>query len=485
MAVIRPVVETDPAELEKIALDYLKVAMPAWEPADGDLMSWLIGAHARMVAEERDLAADVPLEQILRPLGEQVHRVWARLPTPAVADARVTLLDRAGYTIPAGMEVLVRTSGDDGVTMVVDQTVTVKPEDDTDVARVRLRAAPGREGAEGNGLDSNATVIPLRALEFVKEIRLTTTSSGGSDGETDEEYYQRLVDTLALTSELPVLANDFAAIARQHPSVGRALALNRHLWRPEVIDVRTTAAATSYQLEALPVVRIGSALTAEEVRSAFVSAGFTATAEPAPGNVTGRADQGIRVSLSGRATYGTWKVVGSGELAIVQLGGERNAVEHAVAVAVCSQNGLRLSATDRAAVQQMLEERRELNWKVSVIDPTYTAIDVVATAVPWPSYDPSTVQTSADAAVRDFLSPARWGQGENRTDSANVEWIDEPVVRYLEVAQALNNVPGLRYLTALTIGVQGGAQARDDVPLRGLAPLPTAGTGISIRVVEG
>lgn len=471
MAVIRPTIETDPAELESIAIDYLRVAMPDWDPADGDLMSWLIGAHARMVAEERDLAADVPFEQILRPLGEQVHRVLPHLPTPATAVAEVKLQDRAGYTIPAGLEVLVRTSGDDGVTMLVDHSVTVRPADDSDVATVRLRAAPGREGSAGNGLPLTATVVPLRALEFVKAIRLTSVSAGGSDGETDQEYYERLVDALALTSQVPVLAADFAGIARQHPSVGRALAVNRHLWRREILDLKLTGSATL----AMPgaSVSLTGTMTAAQVRTALATAGLTA-------EVTGTtlsAATPMRVEISGRAQYGPWTVTTSASstatFALVQVGGERNPVDHAVAVAVVNERGDMLAPTDRAAVAQQLEERRELNWQISVIDPAYTWIDVEARVVAWPAYDDAAVEESAEAALKEYLSPATWGRGERRIEGSAVEWNDEPVVRYLEVAQALNEVPGVRHITTLGIRRRGDASyGMRDIELLGLAPLP-------------
>lgn len=485
MAVIRPIIETDPAELESIAIDYLRVAMPDWDPADGDLMSWLIGAHARMVAEERDLAADVPFEQILRPLGEQVHRILPYLPAPATATAEVTLQDAAGYTIPAGMEVLVRTSGDDGVTMVVDQTVVVRRADNTTTATVRLRAAPGREGAAGNGLEHPAPVIPLRALEFVKGIRLTSKSAGGSDGETDEEYYQRLVDALALTSQVPVLADDFAGIARQDPSVGRALAVNRHLWRPEILELKLVGSATLSMPGLIRAVSLTAAMTATAVRDAFTGAGLTATvvAGATLNNTTP-----MRIEISGKAQYGPWTLTtaasSTATFALVQIGGERNPVDHAVAVAVVNDRGDELAPTDRESVMQRLEERRELNWKISVINPSYTYVDVIARAVAWPAYDSATVQPSADAALRAFLSPATWGRGETRIDGVGVDWIDEPVVRYLEVAQVLNEVPGLRYITELSIRASGGTFGSRDVELLGLAPLPRVGS-ISVEIAEG
>lgn len=402
MAVIRPEISTDPAELEEIAFEYLGEQFRGWEPADGDLTTWLIRAHARMVAEERDVAADVPFEQILRPFGEKIHGVTPRVARPAEVKAVVTLRDGKGYTIPAGTEVLVRTSGDDGVTMAVTEDVTVpaprQGERGVTTADVTLRAIAGREGTAGNGLRKGVNdVVPIRPLEFIASIELVEreVSSGGSDAETDEQYLQRLVDELALTSPVPILPDDFAQLARQtHESVGRALALN--------------------------------------------------TYDP------------------GTGTYGH---------------------ERTVTVVVATAAGEPVPEDARRGVQARLEAMRELNWRCPVIDPTYTRIDVTFEATAWPGENPATVTDAALAALRFALSPANWGTGPGA--GANPGWHDDPTVRYLEVAQVLNEVPGLRYVDSLQIGLQSRALGTADIELTGPGALPRPGTGINGTVTGG
>ncbi|MDO8209289.1 baseplate J/gp47 family protein [Conexibacter sp. CPCC 206217] len=486
MAVIRPEIETDPAELEQIAISYLQEALPGWEPAPGDLMTWLISAHAQMIAEERDIAADVPIEQIMRPLGEQVHLVAPRLALPASVDATVTVRDQAGYTVPAGLEVLVRTAGDDGVTMVVVRDATLRPSRGLNV-QVQLEAAPGREGSAGNGLDSDNEIVSLRALEFIRSIRIDApnVSSGGRDAETDEEYLERLVDTLALASPTPILPDDFAAIARQVDGVERALAINLVVDRPEIIEI-ISESFNGYVFAAGEQAHIewgeDGPATADEVRRSFERVFYTA-------DVTGGGSEFVVILPALEWTpYGPWSfvVTGGGSVdgfTVIQEAEYQVAAERAVTVAVIDEAGERPELAVLTAVQTTLESMREVNWRVSVIGPSYTEISVDFTAVAWPDYDAATVQLAAVAAITDYLEPANWGRGKDGDQADDATWIQEPVVRYLELAQVLNDVPGVHYIDSLRLdGGAGWVQA--NVPLGGRAPLPRPkDRGITGRVI--
>ncbi|HST43086.1 MAG TPA: baseplate J/gp47 family protein [Conexibacter sp.] len=498
MAVIRPEIETDPTELEQIAIAYLQDALPGWEPAEGDLMTWLIAAHARMVAEERDIAADVPLEQILRPLGEEVHRVLPRVATPATVEATVTLRDGLGYTIPKGAEMLVRTAGDDGVTMAVVDDVTVAPTPGEPavkgIAIVRLRAIAGREGTAGNGLRApDNTVVPIRQLEFIESVALAGTSFGGTDAESDDQYLQRLVDTLALTSPVPILADDFAALARQQAGVGRALALNNTVLNDEIVrieaDARTALTLTDGATStAYP---IAAAATNDAIRTTF--AAFNPVVEGGPIGTAA-----VTLRLRDRTRYGPWRLslsttatgtspvtaVGSASLAVLQRGGALAVRERSVTVAVIGPDGGSVSTDTLLAVRTALESVRELNWEVSVIEPTSVPINVTYSAVTWPTYDPATVERAAAAALTAYLSPARWGMGDGVGGDDDSVWVDERTVRYLEVAQVLNEVPGLRYVTSLSLSGAGGPDAAGNIQLTGTVPMPKAGT-IRSTVREG
>lgn len=489
MAVIRPEIETDPAELERIAIDYLQDAVPGWEPADGDLMTWLIAAHARMVAEERDIAADVPLEQILRPLGEQVHLVAPKLALPATVDAVVEVRDYAGYTIPQGTEVLVRTAGDDGVTMIVVRAVTLEPNREL-TATVQLQAAPGREGSAGNGLNDRATVVPIRPLEFIRRISIAedAVSANGRDAETDAEYLQRLVDTLALASPTPILPEDFAAIARQVDGVERALAINLLHVRPAIITLTggvyrgllregATEIALDYGGPAEPGKVPVPPATA--IRLALEARGYDV-------EVTGGPSV-FRLTFTGRPLYGPWRVdEGGPALAVVQATSFTTPVDRAIAVAVIDGEGKAPPPSVRQTVRGALESLREVNWSIAVLEPEYTDITVDFRAFTWPGYEPGPVRQAAIDAIEAYLSAKNWGRGQDGWEEGDVTWVHEPFVRYLEIGQVLNEVPGLRYVESVRIAKGTDTPTMADVQLTGRAPLPrTTRERITGTVIEG
>ena len=143
-----------------------------------------------------------------------------------------------------------------------------------------------------------------------------------------------------------------------------------------------------------------------------------------------------------------------------------------VTLALVDDDGAAVSGGVKTAVDALLQAMREVNFEVWIIDPTYTTIDVSFTATAYPGYDAPTVQAAAEAAVEDYLSAATWGLLPYSDERV---WVSDDKVRYLEIAEALNRVDGLRYVTALTIGPGGGPMGTTDVTLSGVAPMPVAG----------
>jgi hypothetical protein len=142
--------------------------------------------------------------------------------------------------------------------------------------------------------------------------------------------------------------------------------------------------------------------------------------------------------------------------------------ERMVAVSGVDATGADVSPATAAAVEAYLEALRETNFVVHYFNPTRTAVDVDFTALAMPGYDPAAVQSAAVQAVADYLSPATWGVEAG--DTTGTSWVNEDTVRYLEVAALLNGVPGIRYVSALTLN--GGGV---DVVLPGQVALPTPG----------
>lgn len=148
----------------------------------------------------------------------------------------------------------------------------------------------------------------------------------------------------------------------------------------------------------------------------------------------------------------------------------------AVSVAVVDVNGVAVAANIKNAVAALLGGggSREVNFIVNVIDPTYTTIAVTYTLTAYPGWDTADVLARVNAALTDYLNPALWGA---RPGTGEIpDWLNDSAVRYLEIANIINNIDGVNFITALTIGVQGGALAAADVALTGPAPLPQVGT---------
>lgn len=119
-------------------------------------------------------------------------------------------------------------------------------------------------------------------------------------------------------------------------------------------------------------------------------------------------------------------------------------------VAIADEAGAAESGGTKTAVEVGLEALREVGWDVFVIDPTYATIAAAFTATSYPDADPDAVELAGIAAVQDYFNPATYGQRED-TGEAN-EWLNDPVIRFLEVAERLQRVAGLRYVDSLTLG---------------------------------
>jgi uncharacterized phage protein gp47/JayE len=105
------------------------------------------------------------------------------------------------------------------------------------------------------------------------------------------------------------------------------------------------------------------------------------------------------------------------------------------------------SVKDAAVAYLNDETRRGLNVTMRAGSPTYTAVNIVFTAVADYGYDPVAVQASAVQAVRDFIDPANFSGGLRQPP----EWQGDKVIRRLDVAGVIARVPGMGSLTTLTL----------------------------------
>jgi len=218
-------IKTDPADLEAIGFDYMESAVPGWNRARGDQSSQIIAGCARIIAEGRDTASDVPTS-IIRYIGRWVDGLAAINATSAQTTATVTALDNAGYAIPEGTRFLIHRTGDEGEVFLATSTVTI-PVGSTTTAAGALGLVAETPGAAGSGIAITAEVEPAEALSWIATVALTAATTGGIDGETDDEYLARWVALRELAHTSPTRAADSAALLLATVSgIDRALALD-------------------------------------------------------------------------------------------------------------------------------------------------------------------------------------------------------------------------------------------------------------------
>jgi hypothetical protein len=149
-----------------------------------------------------------------------------------------------------------------------------------------------------------------------------------------------------------------------------------------------------------------------------------------------------------------------------QVAGDTLGNEKTVGVVVVDAAGQALSAATKTAVDAYLQSLREINFLITVTDPTYTTLTVVFTATARPGRNAADVKANAEAAALAYLSPATWG-----TDAGAHTWNLDNVVSYLTLAGEIRAADGVDRLTALT--VNGGTS---DVTLTGRVGLPGPAT---------
>jgi hypothetical protein len=152
--------------------------------------------------------------------------------------------------------------------------------------------------------------------------------------------------------------------------------------------------------------------------------------------------------------------------------------ERMITLYAIDSSGNAVDGSTKSAGQTYLDSMREINFQVNMGDPSLNQIDVTYTVKALPGVDHPALLAAIDAALGSYLSALNWGitQGEDPRDWSNVS-----TVRYLEIAQIINSVTGVDYITTtsgnydLTIRLHSGSMARLDVAMTGVAPLPTPG----------
>ena len=230
------------------------------------------------------------------------------------------------------------------------------------------------------------------------------------------------------------------------------------------------------QADGTTLISTSSGVTSDDSLTAWQQRFVTAVAPP--GAVKARV----------RVTFGTVANPASGETNLVDkvafregystdwvVGGTpANGNERMIHVVPIDDAGQPVSSTIKAELDAEFQAKREVNFVVTIGDPTYFTVAVRFNVVALPNYDTAAVQANVMAALSDYLDPANWG-GPKAADE-EYTWRASTVVRYLEVAQIINNADGVDYITSLTLN--GGTT---DVTISGgAAPLPAGDVTVNV-----
>jgi len=221
--------ENDADLLELTIYEELEAQFEDWEPAEGNLDVWLIKAFSRLSSLVREQASVTGAAAFKR-FGETIANVPPILATPASVTSTWTMINNAGYEIPAGTKVAIPASGEESLGFEVVATVVVPPgSTSTSAGQVLLRAV--EPGEAGNGLTSDPELIDT--LAYVVDpggIKLVGATSGGVEEEEEDAYLNRLTEELQLLSLSLIVQRDFEIDARSVAGIARALCIPGYKW---------------------------------------------------------------------------------------------------------------------------------------------------------------------------------------------------------------------------------------------------------------
>lgn len=129
-------------------------------------------------------------------------------------------------------------------------------------------------------------------------------------------------------------------------------------------------------------------------------------------------------------------------------GTEGDGNEGIVTLVVQDVAGLPLSTGEKTALKAAMEALLWTGSVVHIADAEYTVVTITFTATSYDGFDPAVVEAEAEAAALAAITPAAHGL----PPFGDVPlWVNEPAIRRNEIIRVIENVRGLKDLTALTI----------------------------------
>jgi hypothetical protein len=430
-------IDTDARIIAERIYDRMAERIPGWVAHDSELATILIDEFSTVAAEIRQEAVNVP-ESIYVTYGAEVLGIPIAPPEPATGTATFTAIDALGYTVTPALQFTLARTGDELVVFEVIAGAVI-PAGERSVSGVQIRAA--EPGANGNDLSGPGD--PVDPLIWIESIEVENPTAFGSNGQTNDEYLSDLIGLLRVIALRPVLPWDFAILALRVSGVGRAVAMDGY--RPEVTfgDADAVAGARAELTQWLST----HAGNADLLEARAIVSNAVATMTPDEGG-------------------GTW-------------GHART-----VTLILTDEHGEPCPLPVKAAVRNLLEALREVNWRVFIVDPDYVEVDVGYEVTAFAEQNPELVGALADAAIIDALDPAKFRLGTTSPAIAAGEVIPPPeeglppgrqTLRVNDFIGLLDRVRGVDWVDWVTLDGDG------DFRLAGPTTLPRVGA-ISGRV---
>jgi uncharacterized phage protein gp47/JayE len=447
MEYLSPPLEANPSSLLALFHEAMELAIPGWSPAPGNLDERIAGAQSLIDAQLMEAASD-GATNVFRFFGANIAGIPPNEATFATGVTTWVATDTLGYTIPSGtVAVWVDGTGNRQGFETLEAAVIAPGA--KEVAGVAIRAL--NAGTSGNSLTGAAAELAT-PLSFVSSATLTSPTNGGLEAESDQAYLTRLVEELKTLSPKAIVPNDFNIILTGKAGVGRATTIRGY---NPAGTLKAKAKLTNASAEL-------TGLTSAQTEQIAVGTGVTGTGIPASTFVISVGT--TTLILSNKATE-------TKENELTFTGTLRNG--GFVTSWVGNENGEALSSGVMAALEAELQEQTLAGVEYCVKAPTTTTVNVEVTVAAWPGQSAATIKAAVEAAITNYLSPARWGQPPT---GQTKEWNNDPKVRLTSVYKAILDVVGTHFVSALTLN-----GAAEDVSMTGVVALPKLGT-LSVTV---
>lgn len=481
-------VDTDPEVIFQEFQTFMQSIYPNWKPSAAQLDVLMARFFSLKISLTADMVARVT-RSIFKWFGANVVSVQPLLATSASVSVIFTAADSVGHTIPSGSDFGLRDSTGDLHIFSLDNDAIIAPS----TTAITASASAIEEGVQANNLTGNAEMI--NQFDWLSSAVTSGPSSGGVDEEAEDVYLNRLTANLGLMSPRPILAPDFALLARNIPGVWRAIALDNFL--PGTSEVQTLThnrTGGTFQINFTPP--LGSTAqtsslnwnaTAAQIQAAMDAlvwlepGDVVVTGGPLPATVTFTFGGNYRWVNLAQITITDFMTGGTTTTPATTVAGvaPNTFAENAVLMACIDIDGNPVSAAKKTEVDDYLQSLLQQNFVLNITDATYATVDVTYNGVKRLGADSADVLSRTNQAIVNFFDPATWGVPDWPPDARG--WERRTVIRQQELYTVMNNVQGFDFASTLNFAVytdplSGIVQDSSSKTMAGWFPLPKLGT---------